>query len=298
MDPATIAAILQRQGARDTPENVNQILQFAASNPDILERYGMGLAPGLDDNSALLRLALDKSIAATDGVKAEPLPAPPMPTNGNGAPRAPAAPARQNKTYPNPNEASGSPTQQYIPGDFNAPQPSKPTMSGMVNEQGVPVEYAQAPGGSFDLTNLLPALGITSVAGQQAITRGRGAGAGAPNQLPTTRTMPTPTQLATPNAPAQPQARGRGVGAGGATAPAPYATDTPTTPQGPVRPTRSTEGAPAPYATDPTDPATKAALQAEIDADNARALQEQLKAQKQRETAATLKAGARAVRGR
>lgn len=100
MDPATIARILARQGASDTPENVNAITQAAASDPSILERYSMGTAAptvqngrdiagasGMDDNSALLQLqkSIGNSIASTD------LPAPPT---SNGAP-LPATPVRK-----------------------------------------------------------------------------------------------------------------------------------------------------------------------------------------------------------
>lgn len=69
MDPQMMQRILQRQGAPDTPQNQNSVSQFAASNPDVLDRYGMNLPAGQDDNSALLKLALDRSIDSTDGVR-------------------------------------------------------------------------------------------------------------------------------------------------------------------------------------------------------------------------------------
>src|SRR5262245_50473460 len=102
LDQATMERIAARQGVPLTPENMNRISDFAAANPDILERYSMGTAPaqvqrgpsgrydvrggpggGVDDNAALLRM-IDNQInqptierrSSTQTYEPAPAPAP------------------------------------------------------------------------------------------------------------------------------------------------------------------------------------------------------------------------------
>lgn len=94
--------ILQRQGAPDTPQNQNSVSQFAASNPDVLDRYGMNLPPGQDDNSALLKLALDKSIASTETPQQTAQVTAPSPNAARPQAATPAPGPRQPPMGPNP----------------------------------------------------------------------------------------------------------------------------------------------------------------------------------------------------
>src|SRR5688572_14043469 len=66
MDDSIIQAIMQKKGAANVPENVNRIREFAASNPDVLERFAMGSGGQFEDNSGLLQL-IDQQIAQTNG---------------------------------------------------------------------------------------------------------------------------------------------------------------------------------------------------------------------------------------
>lgn len=251
-----------------------RIKEFAASNPDVLERYGMGLAPGLDDNSALLRLALDRSIASTE------LPAPPGEVQV-GQPQV--MPTVQNATAPTRKSATAAPKQAPATEWYNTTE--NPNLGPLPPRDASAGEKAAAPqgGGGLGLLDLIATLvGGGAVAKalsgpSDANARGRGAGAGAPNQLPTSRALPGPPtgQLALP--------------------PPAIALPDQSQPQAPQRPTQS--------------PEEIARLRAEVDAENAalkqseteqaRQLQEQMRIKRnQSNTSKTLKAGARAVRGR
>lgn len=59
------ANYLSSRGAPVTPENMNRVREFYASNPDLMERRAVGLPGGLDDNSSVLDAMLDRHIANT-----------------------------------------------------------------------------------------------------------------------------------------------------------------------------------------------------------------------------------------
>lgn len=116
MDPQMMQRILQRQGAPDTPANQNSVAQFAAANPDVLDRYGMNLPPGLDDNSALLKLALERSMASVDGVQ---------PAGAQGAGPAGAFTPQEARGMANiPSTSQPVPQRQGAPAQPGVPQKS------------------------------------------------------------------------------------------------------------------------------------------------------------------------------
>lgn len=156
MDPQMMQRILSRQGAPDTPQNQNSVSQFAASNPDVLDRYGMGLPPGLDDNSALLRLSLDKSIAKADG---EPPPG--------------RVEVGQPQMAPNQRPQAATPA----PGPRNGSTPMGP------NPQAPQYGYPQ-PGGTGQGGATLPGVNPIDVRGAEAGGRGTPAPSGAPGLGP------------------------------------------------------------------------------------------------------------------
>jgi hypothetical protein len=131
MDESMLNALLKTYGAPNTVGNANKVREFAASNPEVLEKRAMGMrGSGLDDNSDILGAQLDKLMqasstdaqlnAATDRGTWPPGTQPTTPAVA--AATRPNAPRRENKTYPNPQEATGSPRQTGgIPGDANAP---------------------------------------------------------------------------------------------------------------------------------------------------------------------------------
>lgn len=142
--------ILSRQGAPDTPDNQNRISTFAGSNPDVMDRYGMGLPPGLDDNSALLRLSLDKSIAKADG---EPPPG--------------RVEVGQPQMAPNQRPQAATPA----PGPRNGSSPMGP------NPQAPQYGYPQ-PGGTGQGGATLPGVNPIDVRGAEAGGRGTPAPSG------------------------------------------------------------------------------------------------------------------------
>lgn len=326
MDPQIIQAILQRQGAGNSADNVNRIKEFAASNPDVLDRYGMGLSPGLDDNSALLRLALDKSIASTDSpAQQQPLPQAPMPQQGTG----PAVPQRPPMQKPTPawyntseNQNLGPvPARNATPGEMGSrTTSSNPGTSASGTIPGMPGgiprgAFTPQTGGSGlveppstygsgsmvgpdqsggSILGLLASLGITG--GALAALFGAG---GKPVVPPTGNALPlNPGQLAPQvNAPQAPAPQGPVP-----RTPAPYSTDMPPTKPGATPPTKSDGLVPPPYATDPTSPQDKARMQGEVNAENEGIAAKEARDAKilrdQMNTRATAKAGARAVRGR
>jgi len=303
MDPQMMQRILQRQGAPDTPQNQNSVSQFAAANPDVLDRYGMGLPPGLDDNSALLKLALDRSMAQVDGTPpgrvevGQPTMAPqqasapaPAPTQ---APQRPMGPANRTADYSYPQPGVRPGASEPLPGvnpiDIQGKGP--PTRTAAIQAGGgstgfqsgpnlggtgvSPVATPQMPAGSGAsgeqsgslMDWLLPALGLGGVGAAAYANRPRPAPA--PQSVQQQLSLPAPQrQLPAPAPPpeAPPMAMPDQSGPGG-------------------RPGQS--------------PADVERLRAEVDAEReqgARALQDQLRRQNaQRETGDLVKRAGRAV---
>lgn len=268
MDANIINSILQRQGATGTNDNINRIREFAAANPDVLERYGMGMGPGLDDNSALLRLALDKSIASTE------LP-PPEGSVQVGQPQV--MPSVQNASAPTRRSATAAPISSTPPADWTTAT-GHPNLGPLPSRDASAGEVAGAPQGDSGWNWLLAMLGLSSTGGMAAAanSRGRGAGAGAPNQLPTTRALPAPPDMLRLPAPAI------------------QLPDQSAPPQA-GRPTQSPEE----IARLRAEVDAENAQMRDQEGNQARQLQEQIRKQKaQKNTKETLKAGSRAIRGR
>lgn len=163
MDPATIQRILSRQGAQDTPENVNRIMAAAASDPSILEKYSMGTAPaqmsngydvrgggGVGDNSALLKLAIDKSMGMN---MPEQAPAP----QAMEAPAAPPAPVARAPMRP-----TGTPG---MAPDMNA---ENQNLGPVPPRSASPGEQSAGQGNDWLLPMLTSILGLRAVAPSSA----------------------------------------------------------------------------------------------------------------------------------
>lgn len=171
LDNDTIQRILQRQGASDTPDNVNRIVQMAAANPDILERYSMSTAApqrdngrnirggagagGAGDNAALLQLepqqvAMERrpSIPVQEAAQAAPV--------QRTAPPAAAAPAPPNRTQFGPPEPFGPqappPTKEEVGGfDWTDLLKYLPAVLGLraANAPGGPWKGPQGPDATY-----------------------------------------------------------------------------------------------------------------------------------------------------
>lgn len=326
MDPATIQRILARQGAQDTPENVNAIIQAAASDPSILERYSMGTAAptvqngrdiagasGMDDNSALLQLqkSIGNSIASTD-----------LPTsNGAPPPAAPvAAPARRAPVSapqgPMPSRQGGYGAGSSPPPQQNATVGYEPsTGAPMPVPSGIPGGGQGEAGGLGGLEWLTALLGLRAVQKPQLPPPFTGAPSGgqvAPFQGPEAQyvgpmkrddprfggylpkngqpgTPPGPSAV-TGSAPAIDGVQGNPKLQGGNPETYPGGAKT-------LDP-KAVQQAPGKL----QDPADVARMQAEVDAENAQAksLQEQIGRQQsaQKSTKDTLNAAAKSQRGR
>jgi hypothetical protein len=197
MDAAMMKMLLDSYGAADTPDNANRIRQFAAANPDVLERRAMGMrGSGVDDNSDLLKPMLDKFMAATDtggasrqgnyGEAWERAPAPPV----QSGPRGPSFRA------PSGSDSRGPVVEPQAMIDSFGPRTSEPTM---VNQPPPP-----AQDNSSWLERNWPWL--VPIIGGGALYAARQAG----------RNMPIGGEPNVKNAPTDnPNARGRGAGAGG-----------------------------------------------------------------------------------
>jgi hypothetical protein len=294
MDQATVERILARQGAQPTPENVNRIMEFAASDPSILERYSMGTAPsqmetgptgrrdirgssGLDDNAALLNLnrSIDNSIRKTDNPPPIVQGDQPQPLTARVAPRAapkqtPSDPGRDVPPHRTP---TGMPQDNSLPSD--------PITMGSTGYSGggdprVPNQIT--PPGSSGLEWLLPS--IAAIFGVRSAMPG-GGGARAPD-VKTPQSGVPDNSGAGPPTPTPEQQKG-------------------TIYAGPPEPQRQLPP-PSPGNRPPPDPAQVARVQAQIDAENAaRAaqLQEQMRVrQAQQGTSETLRAANAATRPR
>lgn len=195
MDESMIQSILQRKGGADNPENRNRIIQFAASNPNVLEHYGAGMSGSTpDDNSALLQL-IAKQMDSVDGNAAlnapENAPPPVMPTV-----QAASAPTRRS--------ATAAPASRMPP--FEGPPIIGDPLRGAVNEATPANPGVAAPpgGGGMGIGDWLAVLlgaGATARAfsGPPANANARGAGAGAAGSA-NRRALPAPTE--TPALPA------------------------------------------------------------------------------------------------
>lgn len=183
MDPATIQRILARQGAQDTPENVNSIMQAAASDPSILERYSMGTAApemqggrdirgasGMDDNSALLKLAIDKSMGESAPTSnGTPPPAAPSPT-----PAPVQAPARR---APVAASQGPMPSRQGAYGAGSSPPPQQNATVGYEPSTGAPMPVPSGiPSGGGEAGGLGGLEWLTALLGLRAVQK--------PPQLP------------------------------------------------------------------------------------------------------------------
>jgi hypothetical protein len=125
LTPEILNAVMAKQGAPNTTDNLNRIAEFAALHPGVLEKYiGGGTDAGMTGNS------IDNSIAATDGVA----PRGPVDPNGyvstvdpntgmsNVGPRLTNAP-----NIADPSRGGGGARKPAgIPGDFNAPVGAPP----------------------------------------------------------------------------------------------------------------------------------------------------------------------------
>ena len=150
MDAALITALLKQSGAVDTPENVNRIREFYASDPTALERRVYGVKGASDESGgsrdALLDGMLDKYIASTSAgppVAVEKEDGTPIPQQGAGT------------AQPMPARSGGTAAPAYGP---NAPQQydygaATPPVSGL---EEMPTRGASD--GSWDWNLLFPAI--------------------------------------------------------------------------------------------------------------------------------------------
>jgi hypothetical protein len=314
LDHATLQAVLDKQGMPNTTENLNRIAQFAAVAPDMLDKYlGRGTDQSrLDSTDA----AIDRSIASTADPRLAQL-AGPNPysatldpntglTNiGPGLVKGPAEP-RGTVTVGQPKLAS-------IPGDENRPVgappfPKGPTTTGQQTEsetdrpsKGQPTPPTQAgetrpEGGSW--TNYIVPSILALFAAQVARRGAGGTHVPPPNTPPIGSAIPkpggvTPTvpPTVTPNVPPPtvaphmppPAPQGPAYVPGGVPQTAPIVPGPqPYTggPQGPHMPTPPNTQ--PPYMPPPNragqTPADIARLKAEVEAENAARLQEEMRA--------------------
>lgn len=332
MDPATIQRILARQGAQDTPENVNAIIQAAASDPSILERYSMGTAAptvqngrdiagasGMDDNSALLQLqkSIGNSIASTDLPTSNGAPAPPpaAPVQAPARRAVPATGSRQGGYGP-----GASPSRQS--GYGAGPSPDNATVgyepstgAPMPVPSGIPGGGQGEAGGLGGLEWLTALLGLRAVQKPQLPPPFTGAPSGgqvAPFQGPEAQYvgpmkrddprfggyLPKNGQPGTPPGPSA--VTGSAPAIDGVQANPKLQGGNPETYPGGAKTLdpKAVQQAPGKL----QDPADVARMQAEVDAENAQAksLQEQIGRQQsaQKSTKDTLNAAAKSQRGR
>lgn len=254
-------------GAANTPENMNRLREFYATDPKALENrmYGSRMASDESGGSrdAILNSMLDKVIAQTDSQPQQSVQSEPLPMVKNAS-----APTKRNAT------AAQQPQRSDVPGD---PQPLPP--DNVVN----PLDNATPRGGSASSDSgswwdkLLPAiLGVASTRGNDMV---RSPSAASRNSYTTSQIEgPNPN---TPRLTYQPKLE-----------------DT----SGPKYESGATEipkGVPQKVGAAMQDPAEVARMQSEVEAENraAQALQDQLmeRAIAQRNTAALLKNARRAV---
>lgn len=185
MDAATIAAILQKSGGQDTPENVNRIRSHYASDPQAAERRAFGLQGQSDESGgsrdAILDAMITKVMTQTDAqpqaIQQEPLAPLPMVQNASGPTRksATAAPIRNdNRGISSPH--TGDPLRDAV-NDYTPANPSP---------QGAPVNKS----GGFGIGDLV-ALIMGGAATAKAFSG------------PSTRTLRPPIAQ-TPQAPGNP----------------------------------------------------------------------------------------------
>lgn len=163
--PEILQRLLSSYGASNSAGNANKIREFAASNPDVLERRAMGMrGSGVDDNSDILGLQLEKFMQAADGraMNAPEQAEAPIP---NGTVTA-GAPQMVAKAAPIPQGSRGSPNMepQMQPG-FN--DMSETTSPGIGKSGG---NFAQRADAAIAPDNLMPwilaALGLGSMSGR------------------------------------------------------------------------------------------------------------------------------------
>lgn len=172
------ADLIHSRGLQPTPENMQQVIQFFASNPDQLERNAMGLRnSGIDDNSGALMLQLDKLIAASDRPVSTSAPvAEPTSTSApvrRAAPTSATTPPVQTEglTY-NPNQNLGPLPPQNVPvkdgsgGDWILPMLT--ALLGLSSTRGRAGESMPRPGGVADAVT--PAPRGVGAAAQAALT--------------------------------------------------------------------------------------------------------------------------------
>ena len=141
------ADLIRSRGLQPTPQNVQQVITFFASNPDQLERNAMGVRnSGVDDNSAVLMSQLDKLMAASD----RPVAAAAAPVQE----AVPTAPPEQN--IPQPVRRTVAPT---------APRELAPTQGLQYNPN---MNLGPLPPGSRDVRPAIDAATINAVSGAQA----------------------------------------------------------------------------------------------------------------------------------
>lgn len=106
INPDMIRSILSAKGGADTPQNISSIKSFIASNPQMAERYAMGMrgSNGNDDNMDILQL--EKQMDKTNGIapasisnEMQGIPAPQVATSAVSTP-VPKLPPMQGPQQP------------------------------------------------------------------------------------------------------------------------------------------------------------------------------------------------------
>lgn len=209
MDNATLSALMKTfPGSADTPDNVNKLRAFYASDPKNAENRISGARMANDESGgsrdAIIEAMLDKVMAQTaapQAIQSEPLAPLPMVQNAS-------APTRRS--------ATAAPTRQASPDWSNANE--NPNLGPLPPRSASPGEQSAVPPtrgsglGFLDLLGLIIGGGATAAAFRQPNTptdnmnsRGKGANAGgqnsANNRAPAPYAEDTPTQRPTPTGP-------------------------------------------------------------------------------------------------
>lgn len=240
--PEILQRLLSSYGASDSAGNANKIREFAAANPDVLERRAMGMrGSGVDDNSDLLAGQLEKFMQATDK--------PAM-----NAPESASIPELQGTVTVGQPRVVAPPTARRGGSGGSAPSMEPQMQPGYSDMTETTSPSIGKPGGDTLLPWILAALGISSGAGMQGMKPQKAS----PRAIDNSGTLIEGANPSQKRLTYQPKLEDS-------------------------NPTRATTESGAP-ALDPkgVDTERKKMLQAEIDAENAQALQQQMKEQSTR----------------